>query len=238
MAKKQHTVRSVRSMPSNIFPRTHRSDAALNIACIVIIVLIVVIVAVALAVYFSQANKNKDKTNGKNNNNNNGVDAKKPVQQVQPHQPVQAVQPVQPVQPHQPVQPVQPVQSGQPMMYVAGTTGRPAQPMLAPAREGILFPRLSQQDAQDLKTTQQFEAIAHYQEGQYNATIGQMDRYHDIDQPSLFKGADYFPHYRGENGDQEILKHQVRQSMQESEQFAQSEDYHQARGRQTRPDIY
>lgn len=234
MAKKMRSVRSatVQSMPSNIFGRTHRSDAALNIACIVIIVLIVVIVAVAFAVYFSQANKNKNK----NSSGKKGLDAPKPVAPV-------AVGPV-PIAPTPkpiPAQPnmgqTQPSPPDRPM-YVAGTTGQPAQPVLAPAREGILFPKLSHQDAQDLKTTQQFEAIAHYQEGQYNATIGQMDRYHDIDQPSLFKGADYFPHYRGENGDQEILKHQVRQSMQEAEQFAQSEDYHQARSRQTRPDIY
>ena len=229
MAKKMRSVRSgVQSLPSNIFGRTHRSDAALNIACIVIIVLIVVIVAVAFAVYFSQAKKNK--SSGKK-----GLDAKKPVAAVAPVAPVAPVGPV-------PIAPT-PMPAQQPSppdraMYVAGTTGHPAQPVLAPAREGILFPKLSHQDAQDLKTTQQFEAIAHYQEGQYNATIGQMDRYHDIDQPSLFKGADYFPHYRGENGDHEILKHQVRQSMQEAEQFAQSEDYHQARNRQTRPDIY
>lgn len=235
MAKKMRSVRSVRSgvqsMPSNIFGRTNRSDAALNIACIVIIVLIVVIVAVAFAVYFSQANKNK-------NSGKKGWDAKKPVAAVAPVAPVGPVSPTPKPIPAQPsmaqVQPSPPDRA----MYVAGTTGQPAQPVLAPAREGILFPKLSHQDAQDLKTTQQFEAIAHYQEGQYNATIGQMDRYHDIDQPSLFKGADYFPHYRGENGDQEILKHQVRQSMQEAEQFAQSEDYHQARSRQTRPDIY
>jgi hypothetical protein len=89
------------------------------------------------------------------------------------------------------------------------------------APSGVTFPTLSAADSAELAKSHQLEAVKNYASGQKNAILNDMKYSMTGPEPTLFKGATYFP-YRGKE-DELMYQAQTREAKKYADQFNQSD---------------
>ena len=180
--------------------KQHDPQRAMNIACAVVITVVVVAMVVATIVYFCTGKDSGSGGGGGGGGGGQGYEA--------------------------PIRPAQMSKQGSIAGKPVGTMAQHSAPQLGPAREGVIFPKLTKEDEMELAQSYQLKAVKNYAQGQKNAILSDPKYSQIYDLPPLHKEGSDFVSARPKE-DELLFQAQSRQVKQQPEvPFNMTEHYH------------